>query len=141
MAKNSINTPRSGGPRMAAGWRSINSTKAACRIIFWRWTNRSGKVSLDVEPFTMPGAPNPKVDLQIYDLESKQTVTIDVRSGKEFNDDNVGHYVFTVMWSPDEKELLFHRMDRRQKILELCAADPATGKVRSILKRNRRDHG
>jgi dipeptidyl-peptidase-4 len=90
--------------------------------------------ALDVEPFTMPGAPNPKVDLQIYDLESKQIVTVDVRSGKEFNDDNPGHYVFAVMWSPDGKELLFHRMDRRQKILELCAADPATGKVRTILK-------
>jgi dipeptidyl-peptidase-4 len=37
------------------------------------------------------------------------------------------------MWSPDGKELLFHRMDRRQKQLDLCAADPATGKVRVIL--------
>jgi dipeptidyl-peptidase 4 len=92
------------------------------------------QTALDVEPFTTAGAPNPKVDLLIYDLESQQTVTVDVRSGKEFNDDNPGHYVFAIMWSPDGKELLFHRMDRRQKILELCAADPPNGKVRVVLR-------
>ncbi|HWB04500.1 MAG TPA: DPP IV N-terminal domain-containing protein [Verrucomicrobiales bacterium] len=89
--------------------------------------------TLDIEPFAMPGSPNPQVDLLIYDLESKQIQTVDVRSGKPFDDDHPGHYVFSIMWSPDGKELLFHRMDRRQKVLDLCAADPASGKVRVIL--------
>lgn len=91
------------------------------------------QTTLDVEPFTVAGGVNPQVDLLIYDLESRQTITVDARSGKEFNDDHTGHYIFAITWSPDGKELLFHRMDRRQKNLDLCAADPATGKVRVIL--------
>ncbi len=90
--------------------------------------------TLDVEPYSTPGAPNPKVDLLIYDLESKQTITVDARSGREFDDDAPGHYLFSVMWSPDGSELLFRRMDRRQKVLDLCAADPVTGKTRVILR-------
>ena len=125
----------------AAIWWSTNSR----RLAFYRFdesrvpdyflaldqTKRQS--ALDVEPFTVAGGVNPKVDLVIHDRETRQEITVDVRSGKEFNDDVPGHYVFAVMWSPDGKELLFHRMDRRQKILELCAADPATGKVRVVL--------
>lgn len=90
--------------------------------------------ALDVEPYAKAGAPNPKVDLLIYDLETKRTVTVDARDGKGFGDDVVGHYLFAVMWSPDGGELLFHRMDRRQQVLELCAANPDTGKCRVIFR-------
>lgn len=45
----------------------------------------------------------------------------------------VGHYVYGVAWSPDGAQLLFHRTNRRQNILEFCAADPATGKCRVIV--------
>lgn len=92
---------------------------------------------LEVEPYTKAGAPNPRVDLMVYDLESRRTVTVDVRSGQPFSDDVTGHYVLSVVWSPDGRELLFHRMDRRQKVLECCAADPDTGKVRVVYREER----
>ncbi len=90
--------------------------------------------TLDIEPYTKTGEANPQVDLLIYDLDTRQTLTVDARDGKPFDDDVMGHYLFGVMWSPDGQELLFHRMDRRQKAMELCAADPATGQCRVILR-------
>ncbi len=90
--------------------------------------------TLDVEPFPKPGAPNPVVDVLIYDLETKKTVTVDVRDGKPFDDTVVGHYVYNVQWSPDGRELLFHRTNRRQNVMEFTACNPETGKCRVIVR-------
>jgi dipeptidyl-peptidase-4 len=90
--------------------------------------------ALDVEPYPKAGAPNPIAEILIYDLKSKQTVKADVRSGEAFTDAAVGHYVYNVSWSADGKELLLHRTNRRQNILEFIAADPTTGAVRVILR-------
>ncbi|MCS6862086.1 MAG: DPP IV N-terminal domain-containing protein, partial [Abditibacteriales bacterium] len=57
--------------------------------------------TLEVEPFPKPGTPNPVVDVLIYDLATKKTVTVDVRDGQPFDDAVVGHYVYNVQWSPD----------------------------------------
>jgi len=51
-----------------------------------------------------------------------------VRDGKPFEDPIVGYYVYAVRWSPDGKELLFNRTNRRQNAMEFTAADPATGR-------------
>jgi dipeptidyl-peptidase 4 len=98
----------------------LDQTKIQCRM--------------DVEAYPKAGAPNPVADLLVYDLASKTTTKVDVRGGKPFDDDVVGHYVYTVSWTPDGTELLFHRTNRRQNVMELCAADPSTGKVRVILR-------
>jgi dipeptidyl-peptidase-4 len=90
--------------------------------------------ALDVEPYPKAGAPNPIAEILVYDLKSKQTVKLDVRSGEAFTDAAVGHYVYHVSWSADGKELLFHRTNRRQNILEFAAADPTSGAVRVILR-------
>src|SRR5207249_2560789 len=70
----------------------------------------------------------------IYDLNMKSTVQVDVRDGKSFENAVLGHYVYGVSWSSDGKELLFHRANRRQNIMELCAADPRSGKCRVIVR-------
>jgi dipeptidyl-peptidase 4 len=88
----------------------------------------------DIEAYPKAGQPNPIADLFIYDLASKATVKLDVRDGKPFDNAVVGHYVYHVNWSPDGRELLFNRTNRRQNILEFAAADPATGKCRVILR-------
>ena len=85
---------------------------------------------LDVEAYPKAGAPNPGVDLFVYDLASKTTRQIDVR----FGDPELGHYIYDVRWSPDGKELWFNRTNRKQNVMEFCAADPATGKVRVIVR-------
>ncbi len=88
---------------------------------------------IDVEAYPKAGQPNPVVDLFVYDVASGKSVRIDVRDGKPFDNSVVGHYVYRVAWSPDGKELLFHRTNRRQNILEFVAADPQTGTCRVIL--------
>ncbi len=90
--------------------------------------------SLDREAYPKAGAPNPVPDLYIYDVATRQTVQVDVRSGKPFADAVLGHYVYAVSWTPDSRELLFHRTNRRQNVLELCAADPVSGACRVVLR-------
>jgi dipeptidyl-peptidase-4 len=89
--------------------------------------------TLDVEAYPKPGKPNPIVDLFVYDVTAKKTVRIDVRDGKPFDNSVVGHYVYNVAWSPDGTEILLHRTNRRQNILEFSACSPETGKCRAVV--------
>ena len=90
--------------------------------------------SVDTEAYPKAGAPNPVVDLMIYDVASKKTTKVDVRDGKPFTNDVVGHYAYHVNWSPDGRELLFNRTNRKQNILEMVAAEPASGEVRVVIR-------
>jgi len=90
--------------------------------------------SIETEAYPKAGAPNPVVDLLIYDVQSRKTVRVDVRSGNPFDNDVVGHYAYRVFWSPDGRELLFNRTNRRQNVLELVAAHPETGAVRVVIR-------
>jgi dipeptidyl-peptidase-4 len=90
--------------------------------------------TLDAEAYPNAGTPNPVVDLFVYDVASKQSVRVEVRDGRPFDDGVVGHYVYRVAWTADGSELTFLRMNRRQNVMELAAANPATGGVRVILR-------
>jgi len=90
--------------------------------------------TMDIEPYPKAGVVNPAVDLFIYDVETKKTVQVDVRDGKPFEDSVVGHYVYRIAWSPNGKELLFNRTNRRQNIMEFTACSPETGKCRVIVR-------
>jgi dipeptidyl-peptidase-4 len=90
--------------------------------------------TLDTEAFPTSGSPNPLVDLYIYDVATKQSQRVDVRSGKPFEDAAVGYYVYRVAWSADSRELLFLRTNRRQNVMEVAAADPVTGACRVVLR-------
>ena len=88
----------------------------------------------DIEAYPKAGQPNPVVDLLVYDASTRKTTRIDVRDGKPFENGVVGHYVYRVRWSPDGRELLFSRTNRKQNVLELVAADPSTGACRVIVR-------
>jgi dipeptidyl-peptidase 4 len=88
----------------------------------------------DTEAYPKPGQPNPIVDLFVYDVAAKKSVKVDVRDGKPFDNNVVGHYVYHVQWSPDGKELLLNRANRRQNVMELTAANPETGKCRVVIR-------
>jgi dipeptidyl-peptidase-4 len=90
--------------------------------------------AVDTEAYPKAGSPNPIVDLLIYDVASKRTLKLDLRDGKPFDNSVMGHYVYRVAWSPDGKELLFNRTNRRQNALELVAANPDSGALRVILR-------
>ena len=92
------------------------------------------QAALDTEAFPMPGTPNPVVDLFVYDVASRASKRVDVRSGKPFDNSSIGHYVYAVQWSADGRELLFLRTNRRQNAMELAAANPETGACRVVLR-------
>ena len=92
---------------------------------------------LDAEPYPKAGAPNPIVDIYVYDLSTKQTTRLDVRDGKPFDNEVVGHYVYNPRWTPDGTQLLFYRTNRLQNIMEVAAADPKTGACHAIVRETR----
>ncbi len=125
-----------------AMWWSPDSTKLAYyrfdekRVpdYFLQLDQTKIQSTVDTEAYPKAGAPNPVVDLFVYDVAAKKSTRIDVREGKPFDDGVVGHYVYRIQWSPDGRELLFNRTNRRQNVLELTAANPDTGATRVIVR-------
>ncbi|MFO7261948.1 MAG: DPP IV N-terminal domain-containing protein [bacterium] len=89
---------------------------------------------MDIEAYPKAGTPNPIVDVLVYDLGTRKTVRLDVRDGKPFSDDVVGHYVYGIEWTPDGREVLIRRTNRRQNAMELAACDPETTKCRVVVR-------
>ncbi len=125
-----------------AMWWSPNSKKVA----FYRFEEKDAKKyyvlynqtkiqdSVEVEAYPKVGAKNLPVDLLVYDLETKKTVTLDVRKGKPYNDGALGTYLYGMKWSPDGKELLYHSTNRKQDIMEFSAGNATTGETRVIVR-------
>jgi dipeptidyl-peptidase-4 len=90
--------------------------------------------SLEIEAYPKVGEPNLPVDLMVYDLATKKVTELDIRDGKPYNDGDLGTYIYDLSWTPDGKELLYHSTNRRQNILELRAANPETGKSRTVIR-------
>ena len=90
--------------------------------------------TLDSEAYPKAGSANPVVDLFVYDVATKQSRRIDVRSGQPFDNATVGYYVYHVEWTRDGRELLFFRMNRRQNVMEVVAANPSSGATRVVLR-------
>ena len=69
--------------------------------------------AVDVEAYPKAGAPNPIAEVFTYDVVKGTRTKMDVRDGRPFTDipadgskftnDNVGHYVYYVRWSPDAR--------------------------------------
>lgn len=86
--------------------------------------------TLDTEAYPKAGAPNPTVELWVYDIATKQKIKADTT----FGDAEVGHYVYDVVWSPKGDELLFKRTNRKQNIMQFCAYNPVTKKSRVVVE-------
>jgi dipeptidyl-peptidase-4 len=89
------------------------------------------------QAYPHPGTPNPVADLIVHDLDTSVTTRMDVREGKPFIDDVVGHYVWAAQWAKDGSEILVRRADRRQKIYDLAACSAATGACRTVVRESR----
>ncbi len=121
-----------------AMWWSPDSRKLA----FYRFDESSvkdyfitldeGKVQdrLDTEAYPKAGAPNPKAEILIYDLESKKSIKVDT----SFGDSSLGEYVYDVRWSEDGKHLFYNRTDRKQKVMQFCEASPINGTSRLVVE-------
>jgi dipeptidyl-peptidase-4 len=84
------------------------------------------EASLEFERYPDSGEPNPTVKLFVNDLAVKKPVEVKTESGPDT-------YITRIAWRRDGTELFFQRLNRLQNKLELKAADPATGEVRTIL--------
>jgi len=81
---------------------------------------------LEIERYPKAGRPNPTVRLFVIDLPTRKTVEMKTDSSGDV-------YITRVAWRNDGREIFFQRLNRRQNRLELCAADPVEGGVRTIL--------
>lgn len=88
------------------------------------------QTALDVEAYPKAGTDNPVVGLYIHDLAAKKTVKVDT----DFGDSTIGHYVYEIRWAPAGKELLFNRTNRKQNVMQFCAAEPVGGKCRIVVE-------
>jgi len=125
-----------------AMWWSPDSKKVA----FYRFKEEGAKRyyvlldqlalydSLEVMSYPKVGEPNLPVDLMVYDLETKKITEIEARDGKPFADGPLGTYLYGMAWTPDGKEFLYHTTNRKQDIMEYRAADPNTGKSRTVVR-------
>ena len=126
----------------SAMWWNPQSTKVAyyrfnekpVPDFFLQMDQTKVQSALDVEAYPKAGVDNPVVDLFVYDVATGRSTTFDVRDGKPFTNDVVGHYVYNVRWSPDGRELLVNRTNRRQNILEFAACSPESGKCRVVIR-------
>ena len=117
-----------------AMWWSPDSTKLAfyrfdekgVRDYYLATDQAAFQDTLYPEAYPKAGATNPKVAIEIWD--GTKTVTLD----GSFGDPTLGEYLYDVRWSPDGKELLFNRTSRKQSVMQLAAADPATGACRVV---------
>jgi dipeptidyl-peptidase-4 len=123
-------------------WWSPDSTKVGfyrfdesqVKDFYLQMSQNAIQSELDVEAYPKAGAPNPIAELFIYDVASGRTTKVDIRDGKPFTNDVVGHYAYNVRWTPDGSELLVNRTNRRQNILELVGCAPSTGRCRAIIR-------
>jgi dipeptidyl-peptidase-4 len=135
----------------SAIWWSPDSTKVGyyrfdegqVKDYFLEMAQTSIQSVMDVEAYPKAGTPNPIADVFVYDVAAGRKIQMDVRDGKPFTDipadgsaftnDNIGHYVYNVRWSPDGTELLLNRTNRRQNVLDFAACSPSTGKCRVVV--------
>ena len=132
-------------------WWSPDSTKVGyyrfdeskVKDFYLQMAQTSVQSVMDVEAYPKAGAPNPIADVFVYDVASGRKTQIDVRDGKPFTDipadgsaftnDNIGHYVYGIRWSPNGSELFLNRTNRRQNQMDFAACNPATGKCRVVV--------
>ncbi|MFI5171121.1 MAG: S9 family peptidase [Chitinophagales bacterium] len=70
------------------------------------------------------GEKNSKVEIYIYDINSKKTQKVNISKAYE--------YIPRIKWTNDSKSLCVFTMNRLQNDLELFLADPATGNTKTM---------
>ncbi len=83
-------------------------------------------VEVDWVPFPRAGGLLRQTELFVVDILSKRQVRVE--TGEEPD-----QYIYMLGWRPDGAELLFTRINRERKKLDLMAANPTTGATRIIL--------
>jgi len=96
------------------------------------WTDINTRVLSEAYP--KPGDPNPTASLLVYDTTTKDLVAVDSFSEAAGATAGTEYYVYNVRWTPDSGELIYSRTPRRQDVLDVLAANPATGASRLVVR-------
>ncbi len=88
--------------------------------------NTSTYTQLHVTRYPKAGEDNPQVNLMHYNLDTKEIKRFNIEGEER-------QYLFDIAFAPNGKELLVHRTNRRQDVLDLLAIDVATGKSRVVV--------
>ena len=81
---------------------------------------------LETLRYPKAGDANPKVALHIFDIDTRQTLKVNVPGKPD-------QYLYNVNFSPSGDDLIFSVMSRRQDELQVMAADVRTGETRVIV--------
>jgi dipeptidyl-peptidase-4 len=101
-------------------------------FILGGWTEVNTRVLSEAYP--KPGQPNPTATLMVHELATGRTVAVDSFSERSGAVAGTEYYLYNVRWTPDGRELLYSRTPRRQDVLDVLAADPATGASRLVVQ-------
>ena len=77
-------------------------------------------------PYPQAGGPMPQIELFIIDIQSKSKLRVNIGDVSDL-------YIDIIGWRPDGSELLFIRVSRDYKRLDLMAVDPTNGVTRVLL--------
>ncbi len=89
--------------------------------------NTSDYTEINAVRYPIAGAPNPKISLLVYDLDSRQTTTLNIPGDER-------QYLYRIDFIPGGDELMVHRTNRQQNVLDLLAIDINTGKIRTMVE-------
>ncbi|MEJ2238387.1 MAG: DPP IV N-terminal domain-containing protein, partial [Gemmatimonadales bacterium] len=82
--------------------------------------------------YAMPGEPVPQRDLWTYEVATQRLVKIDTDRWKDQTLSEL--FGGSTWWTRDATTLLFTRRSRDYKQVDLCAADPSTGKSKVLVE-------
>lgn len=117
-----------------AMWFSPDSTKLAfyeideshMKTYYLTTRNTAGYTSLHTEQYPIAGEDNPHVRLHVYDIASGRPLVLNI-------DGPPDQYIYGIRFSADSSELIFHRTNRWQNVMDLMAANVSSGAIRTIV--------
>lgn len=77
--------------------------------------------------YPKPGEDNSKVDILIYNLDTRKTITLNTGSERD-------QYLPRMQWTKDANTLAYMWMNRLQNNMEIFLADATSGNIRSLYK-------
>ena len=127
--------PPCGGRPTARRSPTTASTRARSPDYFLQLDQTKLQSKLDVEPYPKAGAPNPVVDLFVYDVDDEEDrVKVDVRDGKPFDNDVVGPLRLQRRLVAGRQGTALQPHEPPAERHGVRGADPATGKCRVIVR-------
>lgn len=126
----------------AAQWDGMWWTGDSRAVVYLRYDDRlvsdyymtngltDSYPTVRTDSYPLPGGKMPVISLHVYHLDGGRRVQIDCGA-------NPDQFIYNIRLAPDGRTLLFNRLDRAQKHMQVLAADIDTGHSRVIAEASR----